>query len=58
MSIRRFAAPILPILALATLLGPPAGRLAAQEAYRTPPPDVVDILDAPPLPPGGDESVR
>jgi len=59
MSIRRFAAPI---LALATLLVPPSGRLAAQEAYRTPPPDVVDILDAPPFPqavisPSGDRMV-
>ena len=59
MSIRRFAAPI---LALATLLVPPSSRLAAQEAYRTPPPDVVDILEAPPFPqavisPSGDRMI-
>ncbi|MDE2752084.1 MAG: S9 family peptidase, partial [Gemmatimonadota bacterium] len=46
MSIRRLAAPF---LALAALLVPPSG-LAAQDAYRTPTPDVVDILDAAPFP--------
>ena len=47
MSTRRFAALV---LALATLLAPPSSRLLAQDAYRTPPPDVVDILDAAPFP--------
>ncbi|MYG34992.1 MAG: hypothetical protein F4205_05810, partial [Gemmatimonadetes bacterium] len=46
MSIRRLA---VPILALAGLLVPLSG-LAAQDAYRTPTPDVVDILDAAPFP--------
>ena len=65
MSIRRFAAPIsarVALVVLATLLLPPSDRLAAQEAYRTPPPDVIDVLEAPPFPqavmsPSGDRMI-
>ena len=59
MAIRRLAAPI---LALAVLLPLSSGRLVAQDAYRTPPSDVVDILDAAPFPqavvsPSGDRMI-
>jgi len=47
MTIRRFATPI---LALAVLSPHPPGRLVAQDAYRTPPAEVIDILDAAPFP--------
>ena len=59
MAIRRFAAPVLALLVLLTPLGSP---LVAQDAYRSPPPDVVDILDAAPFPeavfsPSGDRMI-
>jgi dipeptidyl aminopeptidase/acylaminoacyl peptidase len=38
------------LFALALLASPLPSRLAAQEPYRTPPREVVDILDAPPPP--------
>lgn len=47
MKTHRFAAPI---LALAAVLPSPSDQAAAQDAYRTPPPDVVGILDAAPFP--------
>jgi len=46
MSIRAFTASILPL----ALLLPPPSFLVAQDAYRIPPPDVVDILEAAPFP--------
>ena len=46
MSIRAFTASILPLALLLPLPSP----LAAQDAYRTPPADVVDILEAAPFP--------
>ena len=47
MTIRRLAAPI---LAVAVLFPQPPARAVAQDAYRTPPPEVIDILDAEPFP--------
>ena len=50
------------LLALAALLPPPSVRAVAQDGYRTPPQDVVDILDAAPFPqavvgPSGDRMI-
>ena len=47
MTMRRLAAPI---LAVAVLSSQPPARAVAQDAYRTPPPEVIDILDAAPFP--------